>query len=221
MPRALTDGVWLLELRYVNVYLVQDDGLVLVDAGLPWSGSRIRAEIEEAGFGPAAVERVLLTHYDLDHVGALASLPGEPEIYAGEPDADFVAGTRRPGFGTLKRGSQQLGAIVTRPPASPVTAVADGEQIGGFTAIHSPGHTPGHVVYASEARDVAFLGDLVMSDGKSLSPPPWYLNDDGDTLADSIERVGAELPPVSLLAPGHGAPLRGDPTRMLRDAGPR
>ncbi|MDZ7850219.1 MAG: MBL fold metallo-hydrolase [Halodesulfurarchaeum sp.] len=221
MPRALSEDIWLLELGYVNAYLVRDDVLVLFDAGLPWSGRRIRAEIERAGFDPAAVKRVLLTHYDLDHVGALSALPGRPKIHAGEPDAAFVAGTRRPGFDSLKRGSQHLGAFVTRPPASSVRPIEDGEKFGSFTAIHSPGHTMGHVVYASEKHEVAFIGDLAMSDGESLSLPPWFFNEDGDRLADSIETVAERLPPVSLLAPGHGEPLWGDATQILRGADPR
>lgn len=215
MSRELTEGVWLLDLPFVNAYLVADDVLVLVDAGYPRSGQRIRTEIESAGFDPATVERVLLTHFDVDHVGGLGALPGTQDIYAGVADAPLVSGARVPKVAGFKGGLQRLSARFVRPPASPVTAVEDGDEIGSFTAIHSPGHTSGHVVYASGARNVAFVGDLVMSDGDSLSPPPWFLNEDTARVRDSIDRVAAQLPPVDVVAPGHGEPLAGEAFRAL------
>ncbi|MFP4530923.1 MAG: MBL fold metallo-hydrolase [Halodesulfurarchaeum sp.] len=218
MPRELTEDVWLLELPFVNAYLVADDVLVLVDAGYPRSGRRLRTEIESAGFDPATVDRVLLTHFDLDHVGGLGALPGTQDIYAGVADAPLVSGARVPRVTGVKGGLQRLSARFVRPPTSPVTGVADGDEIGSFTAIHSPGHTAGHVVYASAARNVAFVGDLVMSDGDSLSPPPWFLNEDTARVRDSIDRVASRLPPVDVVAPGHGEPLAAAAFRTLANA---
>ncbi len=215
MPRQLSDGVWQIDLTGVNAYLVADDVLTLIDAGLPWSGNAIETAIREVGFEPETVERVLVTHFDLDHVGALASLSGTQDIYVGEADADFVSGKQTPGFTGLKRGLMRLSTVILHPPQTPITPVRDGDEIGTFTAIHSPGHTPGHVAYVSEARDVAFVGDLVTSDGESLSPPPWYLNDDNPTIEFSIERLAERLPPVDVVASGHGEPLVGEAYRAV------
>jgi glyoxylase-like metal-dependent hydrolase (beta-lactamase superfamily II) len=207
MSRKLTERIWHLDLRYVNAYLVDDDVLTLIDAGLPWSGSRIHAEIRAAGFEPAQVERILVTHYDLDHVGALTAIPGTQEIVVGDADLDFVAGRRTPNFAGVKQAVQRLGAVFLTPPKEPLSSVRDGDEIGSFTAIHTPGHSPGHVAYVSEARDVAFIGDLLRSDGKTLSRPPWYLNRDTARIDHSIERLLDRLPPIEIVAPGHGEPL--------------
>lgn len=207
MGRRLTERIWHLDLRYVNAYLVDDDVLTLIDAGHPWSGATLKSEIRAAGFEPAAVERILVTHYDLDHVGALASIPGSPEIVVGEADLDFVAGRRTPAIAGVKETIQRLGAVFLTPPTEPLTSVRDGDEIGSFIAVHTPGHSPGHVTYVSEARDVAFIGDLLRSDGDSLSRPPWYLNQDTARIDLSVERLLDRLPPVEIVAPGHGEPL--------------
>jgi len=44
--------------------------------------------------------------------------------------------------------------------------VANGERVGGFTAVH----TPGHVAYVHEELDAAFLGDLAVGWGEGLKP---------------------------------------------------
>lgn len=216
MGRQLTEHIWHFDLRSVNAYLVDDDVLTLIDAGLPWSGSTIKSEIRAAGFEPTAVERILVTHYDLDHVGALAAIPGSPEIVVGEADLDFVAGGQTPAFAGVKQAIQRLGAVFLTPPTQPLDSIRDGEEIGTFTAVHTPGHSPGHITYVSEARDVAFIGDLLRSDGESLSRPPWYLNRDTARIDHSVERLLDRLPPVEIVAPGHGEPLCTDGHRAIR-----
>ncbi|MFW5900621.1 MAG: MBL fold metallo-hydrolase [Halodesulfurarchaeum sp.] len=216
MVRKLADRVWHLDLNYVNAYLVDDDVLTLVDAGLPWSASNIGAEIRAAGFEPAQVERVLLTHYDLDHVGALAFLPGSQDLFVGAADLDLLAGRTKPSLSGVKQAIQRFGAVLLRPPNGPLSAVKDGDEIGSFTAVHTPGHSPGHMAYVSEARDGAFTGDLLRSDGETLSRPPWYLNRDTARIDASIERLLDRLPPVDIVAPGHGRPLVGDGRQAIR-----
>ncbi|MEF8772510.1 MBL fold metallo-hydrolase [Halodesulfurarchaeum sp.] len=207
MGGHLTERIWHLDLDYVNAYLVDDDVLTLIDAGLPWSGSTIKSEIRAAGFEPAQVERILVTHYDFDHVGALTAVPGSPEIIVGAGDLDLVAGRTVPGLSGVKQAIQRFGAVFLTPPNRPLSTVKDGDEIGSFTAIHTPGHSPGHVAYVSEARDVAFIGDLLRSDGETLSRPPWYLNRDTVRIDHSVERLLDRLPPVEIVAPGHGEPL--------------
>lgn len=216
MARQLADRVWHLDLNYVNAYLVDDDVLTLVDAGLPWSTSNIEAGIRAAGFEPAQVERVLITHYDLDHVGALAFLPGSQELFVGVADLDLLAGRRKPSLAGVKQAIQRFGAVLLRPPNGPLSAVKDGDEIGSFTAVHTPGHSPGHMAYVSEARDVAFIGDLLRSDGETLSRPPWYLNRETATIDHSIDRLLDRLPPIGIVAPGHGRPLVEDGQQAIR-----
>lgn len=215
MASRLQKNVWRFELPYVNTYLVADDVLTLVDAGLPWQRSRIEEEIRSAGFEPAAVKRVLVTHFDLDHVGVLASLPGAPEIVAGDPDRQFIAGHNSPGFAGLKATTQQLFTGLLTPPREMPTAIQDGKTVGSFTAIHTPGHTPGHMAYASKSIGIAFVGDLVIHRGSGFSRPPWFLNHDGSRIDRSLARLLDRMDGIDCVAPGHGDPICEDGRRAL------
>jgi len=78
--------------------LVDDDAVTLVDAGWPGDEETVRAAFDAAGLVPSDVDRVLLTHYDVDHVGTLARLKPELDapVYVHDADAPFVAGDRLP-----------------------------------------------------------------------------------------------------------------------------
>ena len=71
-PMLLADGVYKVDgLRAANVYLVAiDDGLLLVDTGMPGNARRIVAYIESIGRQPAELRCVVLTHCDIDHIGS-------------------------------------------------------------------------------------------------------------------------------------------------------
>lgn len=207
MAQKLAEGIWWLDLGHVNAYLVEDDVVTLVDAGMPWHADEIRQGIADAGFDVEAVQRVLVTHYDLDHVGALDSLDGPSAIFVGERDADLVAKRQSPPLLNHKTVVQRVSDLLRRKPSVPITPVADGDEIGSFTPIHTPGHTDGHTAYVSAELGVAFVGDLVMSDGAGLSPSPWYLSRRPDAVADSIATLAEEMAAVDIVAPGHGDPL--------------
>lgn len=220
MADALTDDVWWIDLGSVNAYLVHDDVPTLVDAGLPWDADDLAAGVREAGVEPSAVERVLVTHYDPDHVGGIPRLAAtDAAVFVGERDADVVAGRRPPAVDSLKGLTQRVGTVLHDTVDRPVTALADGDEVGSFTTVHTPGHTKGHVAYVSESSDVAFVGDLVTSDGDAFSPSPWYLNWDTDEVERSIDRLLERLPPVDVVAPGHGPPITEEGAAVLARLG--
>jgi glyoxylase-like metal-dependent hydrolase (beta-lactamase superfamily II) len=206
MGQRLTEGVWWIDLGHVNAYLVDDDVLTLVDAGMPWHRDAIVDAILEAGFTEADLERILVTHFDLDHVGGLSGFE-DVDIYVGARDADYVAKRRSPPLFSGTTGFRRVTEVARRPPKGPITPVHDGDEIGSFTAIHTPGHTKGHMAYVSSELDVAFVGDLVMSDGGGLSPSPWYLSHDEAAVTESIRTLEDRMPAVDVVAPGHGEPL--------------
>ncbi|MFC3477255.1 MBL fold metallo-hydrolase [Halobacterium litoreum] len=212
MTAELRPGVWHLALRGVNAYLVEDgDALTLVDAGMPWQAGEIRRQLEVAGFSMRDVDRVLVTHYDLDHVGGLRSLldgAGDVEVYCGARDADVLAGRRKPPWDNRKGVFQRLTGVLVPSVRASIRAVDDGDRIGGFEAIHAPGHTPGHTVFVHEGLETAMLGDLVREDGGELEPSPALLSYDTDEVAESIRRVLDRAPDFEVACVGHGDPLR-------------
>src|SRR6188472_3945150 len=79
----------------VNVYLVrEDDGLTVVDTGLPGSH---RAILKTAARLGAPIRRIALTHAHGDHIGSLdalaAAIPGV-EVLISERDARLLAGDK-------------------------------------------------------------------------------------------------------------------------------
>jgi glyoxylase-like metal-dependent hydrolase (beta-lactamase superfamily II) len=209
MATELADGVWRFELRGVNAYLVDDDVPTLVDAGTPWDEAAVREGLADAGIDVADIGRVLLTHYDLDHVGTLAALTPELDatVYAGAFDAAILRGERSPPLRNHKGALQRLTGLFTTLPDLEVDAVVDGERIGSFTAYHTPGHTPGHVAYVSEALSVALLGDLVSESNGALEPSEWLISYDTDRVLDSIRDLAERAPPFEVACVGHGDPI--------------
>jgi glyoxylase-like metal-dependent hydrolase (beta-lactamase superfamily II) len=207
--------------RGVNAYLVDDDGTVtLVDAGTPWDGDRMRRMLSESGLSPADVDRVLLTHYDLDHVGTLATLGLDPAVpvYAAEPDASFLLGDADPPLGNHKGAFQRAARLFLDVPDNEVRRVNDGDEIGGFVAHRAPGHTPGHVVYHHADHGAAFLGDLVTESGGRLSPSPWAICYDVERNRASLADVADRIDPFEAACVGHGEPLRTGGYDALRRA---
>ncbi|OYR48318.1 MULTISPECIES: MBL fold metallo-hydrolase [unclassified Halorubrum] len=209
MPTELADGVWRFELRGVSAYLVDDDVPTLVDAGTPWDDAAIREGLAEAGVDVADIGRVLLTHYDLDHVGALAALTPELDatVYTGAFDAAILRGERSPPLRNHKGAFQRLAGLFTTHPDLEVESVSDGQRLGSFTAYHTPGHTPGHVAYVSESLGVALLGDLVSASDGGLDPSEWFISYDTDAVLESIRDLAARAPPFEVACVGHGDPL--------------
>ncbi|WP_436924836.1 MBL fold metallo-hydrolase [Halosimplex amylolyticum] len=209
MVTQLRDGIWWIGLRGVNAYLVDDGGdLTLVDAGMPWQGGDVVDAIVEAGFVLGDLDRVLITHYDVDHVGGLSRLDGlDITIYAGRRDAPLVTGRGAPPFSIPKGAFQRLLGPLYSPPNNEVVPLADGDEIGSFTVYETPGHTRGHVAYVSEALGVALLGDLVRESDGHLESMPWIVTDDTEQVRESVRRLAVDAPEFDVAAVGHGVPF--------------
>jgi len=210
MSNELREGVWWIDCGGVNAYLVDDGGtLTLVDAGLPWHRGSVQQAVADVAGSIAAVDRVLLTHYDLDHIGALGRLDAlDAPVYVGRADYPYLVGERSPPWRNHKGALQRAMGWLADAPESPVEIADDGDDIGSFTAHHAPGHTPGHTVYASEALSVAFLGDLVRESDGAFDPSPYVISYDTDEVRASIRRLAEELPSFEAGCPGHGVPFR-------------
>ena len=97
--RRTNHGHYLIQLtRYpllfpVNCYLVrEDDGLTLIDAGLPGSAVAI---LNAAHGLDLPIRRIVLTHAHGDHLGSLDALYQqlpEAEVLVSARDARFLAG---------------------------------------------------------------------------------------------------------------------------------
>lgn len=161
--RVTTHGAYLIQLTRlprlfpVNCYLVrEDDGLTLIDTGLPGSAKTI---IEAARQEGAAIRRIVLTHAHGDHLGSLDALHQqlpEAEVLISARDARFLSGDMSldPDEPQLKlRGGYQT--VKTRPNR----LLHDGDRVGSLQVVTTPGHTPGHIALFDQRDGSLIAGD--------------------------------------------------------------
>jgi glyoxylase-like metal-dependent hydrolase (beta-lactamase superfamily II) len=227
--------VWGKKELFVNYYMIQDEqsgNWALVDAGLKWSASRIKAMAQEL-FGDKKPAAIILTHGHFDHVGALDALADEWQIpvYAHEMEMPYLTGKSSypppdPGV-----GGGGMSVMSFMYPTGPInvsrhvrTLPYDGT-IPGFPewrSIHTPGHSPGHVSLFRQSDKVLIAGDAFvttkpesvihsLASTKCLSGPPKYLTCNWASAKQSVvklEGLNAEI-----AATGHGKPMRGEELR--------
>ncbi|MGA9403003.1 MBL fold metallo-hydrolase [Haladaptatus sp.] len=214
MTACLPDGVHHVDCRTrdkPNVYIVDDGDITLVDAGWPGDEGTVRDGVHDAGLELSDIDRVLLTHYDGDHVGTLSRLTPDLDapVYIHRLEAPYVSGDQLPPW-TARHGIEALQRLYYRRltlPDLPIRSIEDGETIGDFRAYHTPGHTPGHVVYLHENLSAAFLGDLAYGFGDSLRSSGRITSYDTTQVTESIESLCERTEEFRYACPGHGPSL--------------
>jgi glyoxylase-like metal-dependent hydrolase (beta-lactamase superfamily II) len=141
----------------VNCYFVrEDDGLTLIDTGIPGNAPKILAAARDLG---QPIRRIVLTHAHGDHLGALDALHQllpEAEVLVSARDTRFLSGDMSLDADepqTKLRGAYQT--IATRPSR----LLADGDRIGSLQVISTPGHTPGHIALFDPRDGTLIAGD--------------------------------------------------------------
>ncbi|MEI5675938.1 MULTISPECIES: MBL fold metallo-hydrolase [unclassified Nocardioides] len=217
-------------LKAINVYVVETpDGLTLVDGG--WAITEARELLDrclkEVGYGFGDIRRFLVTHVHRDHF-TLATVLGR------EYGADVALGVgEKPALELLNdealdhnpfvdvlvtAGAREVADqwVAMQGDDQPDTSIwafpttwLEGDhriEVGARTldAVHTPGHTPGHYVYADQQDGLLFAGDHVLptitpSIGFTVPPPETLPL--GDFMA-SLTKVRA-LPDLRIL-PAHG-----------------
>ena len=88
--RQVTDDVYSVRTRYVNMYLVKDgDHFIAIDAGI--NKGAVKDELKKLDIDPDRVRAVLLTHSDSDHAGGI-SLFEKAVIYLPEDEEQVING---------------------------------------------------------------------------------------------------------------------------------
>jgi glyoxylase-like metal-dependent hydrolase (beta-lactamase superfamily II) len=90
-------------------------------------------------------------------------------------------------------------------------ALTEGDEVGGFQVLDTPGHSPGHVSYWRESDRVLVCGDVMWGYnpfrlGGDLMEPYPFASPDHELNRQSARRLAALEP--ALVCFGHGPPLR-------------
>jgi hydroxyacylglutathione hydrolase len=178
-----------------NTFVLRRDGAdhaVVVDPGD--EAEQLIGAIENLG---VTVDAILVTHTDVDHVGAVAPLAkatGAP-VYCPKLEvsrlADIMGHIPVPGLGPYEgydadetvEGGEQL-------------------QLAGMRieVVATPGHTEGHVTYAFPEEGVIASGDVLFQGSVGRTDRP---NGDHQTLLNSIATLLERYPDETLVLPGH------------------
>jgi glyoxylase-like metal-dependent hydrolase (beta-lactamase superfamily II) len=195
--------------------------VVLFDTGAgaaEWAdGGRLPQSLRAAGFEPAQVTDVFISHAHQDHVGGLVDGAGQPAF----PNA--TVRLSEPEWSALQADEGQ--AALARAIAPQVQAFAPGAQdvVPGVSALAVDGHTPGHSAYLvgeGEAR-LLYIGDSAHHHVISVQRPRWTIQFDRDAplAEDSREALLARAADEALPVHSPHFPFPGVGRVERRDAG--
>jgi glyoxylase-like metal-dependent hydrolase (beta-lactamase superfamily II) len=220
--REILPGLWDLDEigSMVHAYLWQwEQGISIIDTGTPGNGGKILAAVKKLGYSPKDVQRIIITHADVDHVGSLKELKrttGAPvACHTVERHLLEHPEERKPAANLLGYIVRPLYAVVRRLPAFRVAPVVpdelyvDGERLPeGFVIVHTPGHTPGHISLLHPEKRLLIAGDALHRRSGVLSAPPAIFTPDMENAHRSIwklwKKYGAEFDAMVF---GHGNPI--------------
>ncbi|ALP54495.1 hypothetical protein Tel_15805 [Candidatus Tenderia electrophaga] len=145
------------------------------------------------------MEKILLTHGHLDHVGAAKHLAQHFSIPIIGPHQDDAFWLQMLPRQAEMFGFEPLDPFVPDQWLSAGMTVNVGEL--RLQVLHCPGHTPGHVVFYNAGQRLAFVGDVLFkgSIGRTDFPRGDYA-----TLINSIENNLLPLGDDVTFVPGHG-----------------
>lgn len=237
VAERLADDLWQLDTVFqgergviASYLLVTPDGLVLVDVGSAASLDVLLAGVRVAGFDPADVTHLLLTHVHLDHAGAsgpLVRLLPRARVYVHRIGAPHLVDPTKLVSSAERIYGDRMYALwghMEPVPRERITVLEDGDMLefGGrkLRALYTPGHAIHHVAYFDTERGEVFAGDVagVHLQGVDFvrppTPPPDLHLEDWSASLDRLEALSARV----LYLP-HFGPVRNVPThlRQLRE----
>jgi len=172
----------------VNLVLAWDENnLVLIDAGYPRQTKKITKAISDEGFDASNLTHLIITHQDWDHIGCVTDLKKAApnlQVFAHEAEAPYIDGRQTPiklaerlaKYDTLSAEMRER-CDWQKDYYSKNRIIIDqtlnDEDIlpvcGGIKVIHTPGHTPGHIVLYFQESRIVVCGDAANIEDNQLT----------------------------------------------------
>ncbi|MEM6841114.1 MAG: MBL fold metallo-hydrolase [Bacteroidota bacterium] len=178
--------IYTLDLQFLGIsqaiasFLIEtSEGPILIETGPYSTYPMLQQAINKAGFDPADIQHVLLTHIHFDHAGAAWALAEQgATIYVHPFGVRHLANPQKL-WDSAKRIYQdemeRLWGKMQPISEGQLQAVEDGTELTfgdtKITAHHTPGHAVHHIAY--QLDDVIFTGDVggVQINGGLVEPP--------------------------------------------------
>ncbi|WP_426669698.1 MBL fold metallo-hydrolase [Mucilaginibacter sp. McL0603] len=225
--KRISNNIYQISLGRVNVFVIEDNGLTLIDTGTKGSAGKIFNAIKNAGKNPYDIKRIILTHAHPDHAGSAEEIKRllRIPVLAHREDAKIMQygiGFRKeicltPGLKNwliYELGIKRCGINIE--PVTIDEQLNDHDLLsllGGIRVIHTPGHSKGHISLLAENEEILIAGDL-LSNSTGLGLSVIYEN-----MAEGISSI---LKVTNLdfdkMVFGHGRPILKDAGSIMRQA---
>lgn len=234
--REVKEDIFYYTNQIVNVIFIgkpEDENWILVDAGMPKSGEKI-LEVAADRFGKDnSPVGIILTHGHFDHIGAIIDLVEQwnVPVYAHPLEFPYLTGEKAYPEPDPSVEGGMLAKISSVYPHEPINIKQVLKELPSdqtvpwlpeWKWIHTPGHSPGHVSLFRERDRALIAGDAfvtvkqdslykVLVQKKEVHGPPRYLTTDWNAAWDSVRKLGALQPNITVT--GHGSAMEGEELR--------
>lgn len=210
-----------------------EDTVILVDAGMAGNLSVIKKAMEDAGVPFERLDKIIVTHQDIDHIGGIKSILNElPEVkvLAHEEDKPYIQGEKKlvrvnanfmERINSLPEEERKIVLNMLENISVPVDrTLADGEELtdcGGIIIIHTPGHTPGHICLYHKSSKTLIVGDAMnIIDGQLTGPNKLLLTEENlKTAVSSLKKF--EKYDVENVIAYHGGLFNDNPNQRIKE----
>ncbi len=172
--KEVVPSLYTFSLGVSNAFLIEsDDGLILVDTGLPGNAGKIVQAVQELGKRPHDIRHILVTHCHTDHAGSLAAIKKITGASAYMHPADAAMVTQGRPQRPVKPPPGFLSPLLYRlfwhsEPVEPTEIeheIQDDATLalaGGIEAVHVPGHCAGQLAFFwPQHGNVLFAADTI------------------------------------------------------------
>lgn len=213
--------------------LIKDkDAMILVDTGYPNQLEQVHKSFYDTGLSFDMINKIILTHQDVDHIGGLPSilkeLPQNIEILAHEIEKEYIQGEKLPIKLALLEAKldsvpeqmktiyEALKAFYNNCHVRINKTLSDGDELpycGGITVIFTPGHTPGHICLYHKQSKTLIAGDALAVDNGTLVTSPSNINFNQDLYISSLKKLSKY--DIENVICYHGGLYKGEATQRI------